>query len=87
MSEFKFVLRCLVVTSLILIASQYKWENETLESKAQSFLAYSESSAHLREIAAGGVRFIKNSGEKGYEYIQEKFFRDKHSDHSSRNNQ
>lgn len=77
MDEFKFVLRCLVFTSLILVVSQYKWNDETLESKAHYYLVDSDIAGRLRESAAGGVLFIKKSGEASYQYIQNKFFRDK----------
>jgi hypothetical protein len=77
MEEFKFVLRCLIFTSLLLVVSQYKWNDETLESRAHYFLVESDVAGRLRESAAGGVLFIKKSGENSYNFIKNKFFRDK----------
>ncbi len=74
MEEFKFVIRSLVLASLIIIVSQYQWNNETLESKAQTFFVESSTAEYLREAAAGGVKFIKESGQKSYAYINHKFF-------------
>lgn len=77
MDEFKFVFRCLAFTALLLVVSQYKWNNETLESRAQYFLVESNVAEKLRQSAAGGALFIKKSGESAYNFVQTKFFSDK----------
>lgn len=70
MDEFKFVIRCLFLTAVIMFISQYKLNDETLEAKAQYFFVDSSTAGHLREVAAGGVLFVRNSIEDGATFIK-----------------
>lgn len=72
MDEFKFVLRSLLLAIFIMFISQYKFNNETLESKAEQALVRSESAEYLREMAAGGVKFIRVSTEDGINFLKKK---------------
>jgi hypothetical protein len=72
MDEFKFVLRCLVFTAVIMFVSQYKMNNETLEAKAQYFFMESPAAETLREAAAGGVKFVREAVEGSVHFIQKK---------------
>lgn len=72
MDDLKFVLRSLMFASLILLGSQYKIENETLEHKAQIFLQESSTAYYLRETAAGGVKFIQEQINKANDFISNK---------------
>lgn len=72
MDEFKFVLKCLIFTAVIMFISQYKMNDETLEAKAQYFFVESPTAEHLREAAAGGVKFIRETVHSGVSFIQKK---------------
>jgi hypothetical protein len=72
MDEFKFVMRCLLFTFIIVFVSQYKINDETLESKAQYYFSESPTSETLREAAAGGVKFIRGSINDSISFIKNK---------------
>ena len=72
MDEFKFVVKCLLFTAFLMFISQYKWNNETIEAKAQYAFMKSESAEWLREVAAGGVRLIRNTTTSAADYVKNK---------------
>ncbi len=72
MDEFKFVLRCLFFTAIIMFISQYKMNNETIEAKAQYLFMESPTAETLREAAAGGVKFVREAIEGSVHFIQKK---------------
>ncbi len=72
MDEFKFVLRCLLFTGLIIFISQYKLNNETLEAKAHYMLVESPTAETLRDTAAGGVKFIHRTINNSADFIKRK---------------
>jgi hypothetical protein len=75
MDEFKFVIRCLLFTGLIMFVSQYKINDETLESKAQYFFVESGTAEKLRQVASGGVLAVRNSVESGLQFLNKKMAR------------
>jgi hypothetical protein len=72
MDEFKFVLRCLLFTALIMFISQYKMNDETLEAKAQYYFVESPTAETLREAAAGGVKFVRGAVNDSVGFIKKK---------------
>lgn len=72
MGEFKFVLKCLLFSAFLMFISQYKWNNETIEAKAEYAFMKSESAERLREVAAGGVKFIQNTTTSVVDYVKSK---------------
>lgn len=72
MDEFKFVLRCLLFTVVIMFISQYKMNNETLEAKAQYYFVESPTAETLREAAAGGVKFVRGAINDSLTFIKKK---------------
>ena len=72
MDEFKFVLKCLFFTGAIMFVSQYKLNDETLESKAQYYFVQSPTAGALREAAAGGVKFVHHAINDGMTFIKRK---------------
>ena len=72
MEEFKFVLKCFLFACLIMIFSQSKIENETLESKASHFLQHSETAYFVRASAEGGVKLLQQGYETTKNFINEK---------------
>ena len=79
MEEFKFVIKCFLFTGFIVFVSQYKINEETLETKAQYFLTKSSSSKNLRQAASGAVLFIRNTASDGINYLNTKMAPDKSS--------
>ena len=77
MEEFKFVIKCFLFTGFIVFVSQYKINEETLETKAQYFLTKSSSSQNLRQAASGAVLFIRNTASDGINYLNTKTAPDK----------
>ncbi len=76
MDEFKFVLRCLLFTAVLMFISQYKMNNETLEAKAQYYFMDSPTAGYLREAAAGGVLFVRGTIDGGLGFIKSKMAQD-----------
>lgn len=72
MDEFKFVLRCLLFTAVIMFISQYKMNDETLEAKAQYYFVESPTAETLRQAAAGGVKFVRGTINDGIGFIKNK---------------
>jgi len=72
MDEFKFVLRCLLFTAVIMFISQYKMNDETLEAKAQYYFVESPTAETLREAAAGGVKFVRGAVNDSVGFIKKK---------------
>lgn len=66
MDEVKFVLRCFVFAAFLLLVSQLKTKNGTIESQIQAVLLSSQAAELVNKIADGGVKMIKDSAD----YIQ-----------------
>jgi hypothetical protein len=75
MEEFKFVIKCFLFACLIVIFSQTKVQNVTLENKASIFLQHSELAQLIRASADGGVKLILQGYEKTIEFFDEKLGR------------
>lgn len=73
MDEFKFVLKCLVISCVIVIFSQTKIAGETLENKASIYFKYSDTAQWVRAAADGGVKLIRQGADKTQNFISEKF--------------
>ena len=58
MGEIKFVLKCFFFACLLMLVSQYKISNETIESKVASFSSQSMTAKYVREVAAGGYKAL-----------------------------
>ena len=72
MDEFKFVLRCLLFTAVLMFISQYKMNDETLEAKAQYYFMESPTAETLREAAAGGVKFVRGTINDDMSFLKKK---------------
>lgn len=59
MGEVKFVLKCLLVTCLIIVAMQIRIGHRSVESYAFNWLRYSEISKQVQGVAAGGVMALR----------------------------
>lgn len=60
MSEFFFVIKCLVFTALFIVMMQVKIGGASLEYRAQVFLEKSEVALYVQSAAAGGALALKN---------------------------
>lgn len=65
MSELFFTLKCLILTSAIVLFSQVKVGGESLENRASGYLQHSSVGVYLQGVAAGGalatVNFFKST--------------------------
>ena len=59
MGEVKFVLKCLLVTCLIVVAMQIRISGRSIESQTFRWLRYSEVSKYVQGVAAGGVMALR----------------------------
>ena len=84
MEEFKFVLKCLLFSCVIVIFSQTRISGDTLENKALIFFKHSETAHFVRAAADGGVKLIRQGAEKTQNFISEKFGNGSTSSSSSR---
>lgn len=73
MEEFKFVLKCLLISCVIVIFSQTRISGDTLENKAFIFCKHSETAHWVRAAADGGVKLIRQGAEKTQNFISDKF--------------
>lgn len=71
MDEFRFVMRCFGFAALFLVLTQIKAGNMTIENHIESSLVNSNVSDFVNNVAAGGVKLIKD----GYAYSIE-YYRD-----------
>lgn len=76
MDEFKFVLRCFGFAALILVLTQIKAGESTIESHIQATLVNSKVSSFVNKVAEGGVKLIKD----GSNYVAESYREWKQSD-------
>lgn len=73
MDEFKFVLKCLLISCVIVIFSQTRISGETLENKAFIFFKHSDTAHWVRAAADGGVKLIREGVTKTQNFISDKF--------------
>lgn len=73
MDEFKFVLKCLLISCVIVIFSQTRISGETLENKAFIFFKHSDTAHWVRAAADGGVKLIRQGVDKTQNFISGKF--------------
>lgn len=76
MDELKFVLRCFGFAALVLVFTQIKAGDETIESHIQATLINSKVSGFVNKVAEGGVKLIKD----GSAYVAESYREWKHAD-------
>lgn len=72
MDEFKFVLKCLLISCVIVIFSQTRISGETLENKAFIFFKHSDTAHWIRAAADGGVKLIREGADKTQNFISSK---------------
>ncbi|MES2802545.1 MAG: hypothetical protein V4654_08650 [Bdellovibrionota bacterium] len=73
MDEFKFVLKCFLISCVIVVFSQTRVAGETLENKAFVFLQHSETAHWVRAAADGGIKMIRQGAEMTQNFISDKF--------------
>ncbi len=62
MSEFLFVLKCLVATAVLVVFMQLKVGGASIESYTFNWLRRSTVSQYIQSVAAGGIMAAKNLG-------------------------
>lgn len=60
MSEFKFVLKCMVFTMLLVMLMQVKVGRYSIENHTYRWLRTSKASEYVQSVAAGGAMAIRN---------------------------
>ncbi len=61
MKEFIFIARVMILTVLIVVVLQLKWGEDTLETRASSFVTNSSTVKMIRESSQKIARIIKKS--------------------------
>ncbi len=59
MSDFVFVLKCLVFTLILGFLMQIKISGMSIEARAESLLRNSEINNYLQDASAGGARLVQ----------------------------
>lgn len=72
MEEFKFVLKCFLISCVVVVFSQTRISGETLENKAFVFLQHSDTAQWVRDAADGGIKFIRQGTEITKNFVSEK---------------
>lgn len=73
MEEFKFVLKCFLISCVIVVFSQTRISGETLENKAFVFLQHSDTAQWVRDAADGGIKMIRQGANITKNFISDKF--------------
>ena len=84
MDEFKFVLKCFLFASLIMIFSQVKTGGLTIESKVEIFLTDSTTAHYMQTAAQGGAKALGEMYDTTKAFISNKMGNG--SNHSTSNN-
>lgn len=84
MDEFKFVLKCFLISCVIVIFSQTRIAGETLENKAFVYLQHSDTAHWVRAAADGGIKMIRQGAEITQNFISDKFGSGTSPSHSQR---
>lgn len=84
MDEFKFVLKCFLISCVIVIFSQTRISGETLENKAFVYLQHSDTAHWVRAAADGGIKVIRQGAEITQNFISDKFGSGANASHSQR---
>lgn len=61
MDEFKFVLRCFGFAALLLLLTQIRTGNATIEHRIEASLMNSRTADFVNKVADGGVKLIRDS--------------------------
>lgn len=72
MDELKFVLKCFLFASLLMIFSQVKTDGLTIESKLEVFLTESTTAHYLQTAAEGGAKALGQLYETTKAFISNK---------------
>ena len=72
MDELKFVLKCFLFASLVMMFSQVKSGGLTLESKVEVFLTESTTAHFMQTAAEGGAKVISEMYENAKTFISNK---------------
>jgi hypothetical protein len=69
MGEIKFALKCLAATALLIMLSQVKVGNSSIEDYAQNWLRSSKVAQFVQNAARGGARLIQDGFQMGTKMI------------------
>jgi hypothetical protein len=72
MDEFKFVMKCFLFATTIVVFSQVKTNDETLENKAQIFLQDSSTAHYIQQSAEGGAKVLNQSFQTAKSFLKRK---------------
>jgi len=62
MDEARFVVKCFIFAALLVMLTQLKTKNGTIESDIQATLVSSQTASLVNKVADGGVKAIKDFG-------------------------
>lgn len=80
MDEIKFVLKCFVFAALLLVLTQIKSGETTIEGHIEAALINSEVAGFINKVADGGVKMIKDGAHYATYYATESYIKWKHTD-------
>lgn len=63
MDELKFVMKCLLLTMILVVLMQVKVGASSIETYSFQWLRTSSTSQYLQSVAAGGAMALRNLGE------------------------
>lgn len=72
MLEFKFVLKCFIFASLLMMFSQVRKDGLTIESKVEVFLTESTTAHFIQSAAEGGAKALVEFYSTARSYIDDK---------------
>lgn len=72
MLEFKFVLKCFIFASLLMMFSQVRKDGLTFESRVEVFLTESSTARFIQSAAQGGAKALVEFYSTARSYIDSK---------------
>jgi hypothetical protein len=72
MDEFKFVMKCFMFATAIVLFSQMKTKDGTLENKAEMFLQDSPTAHFIQQSAEGGAKVLNQTFQTTKSFLKRK---------------
>ena len=72
MDEFKFVMKCFLFATIIVLFSQMKTNDETLETRAEIFLQDSPVAHYIQQSAEGGAKVLNQTFQTAKSFLKRK---------------
>lgn len=71
MSEMIYVTKCFLFALILMVMSQLKWGEKTIEEKSLAWLHQSQAGTYLQSVASGGALIVNKALNKARSGFQD----------------